>query len=166
MRVSRQTSGGGRELSLSSQCSSNKHFRNTLSDSTHKKKVNSWLWWANAAHGQMGLRIWLKIRQKYLIFRAASSGNRVQQELGNDCLPLKCRVARSPKGRNAVAACVSRGLYLVTPEILVSPVGEWNQASTSRLLLGNQQIFTIQPLADSLGLHLLKITMSECREKG
>lgn len=35
-----------------------------------------------------------------------------------------------------------------------------------RLLLGNQQIFAIQPLADSLGLHLLKNIMSGCREKG
>lgn len=56
------------------------------------------------------------------MFRAANSGNRV--ELGNNHLPLQCRVGRSPKGRYGVAACVSRSLYLVTLEILVSPAGK------------------------------------------
>lgn len=57
--------------------------------------------------GQTALRILLKIRGKCLIFRAANSGNRVEQkELGNNDLPLKCRLARSPKGRYGVAVSV------------------------------------------------------------
>lgn len=73
----------------------------------------------------MALRIWLEIRGKCLTFRAANSGNRVQQkELDNNHLPLKCRVARLPESSYGVAACVSRGQYLVTPEILVSPAGK------------------------------------------